>query len=267
MAGQRGFTLVELVMVIVILSIVSLVSVRFIQLSMEGALDTANRQRLGMAAGIASEQVSRSLRGALPGSVRVSADQRCIEFVPILAASRYRDIPLRSPAASFEAVAAGDGQGATGRVVAYPYAGNVYTPNSPGVVSAQEATLPEGGGEVTVSFDTGDHQFVEDSPQRRFFIVGEPVALGQESGSRFLYRYSDYGFQSSVCDSLPTGFSAGGARREVLAAPLAPDSMTFEFVPPTLRRNGVATFEFELESADSDESIGVSQEVQIRNVP
>ena len=267
MGGQRGFTLVELVMVIVILSIVSLVSVRFIQFSMQGAIDTANRQRLGMAAGIASEQVSRSLRSALPGSVRVSSDQRCIEFIPILSASRYQDIPQGTPESSFKAVTAAPGQGATGRVVVYPYAGDVYDPGSPGVASAQEATLQEGSGDVTVSFSSGDHQFAEDSPQRRFFIVGEPVALRQEAGSRFLYRYSGYGFQSSICDSLPSSFSANGASREVLAAPLAPDSMTFDFVPPTLQRKGVVTFEFTLQSANSDERIGLSQEVQIQNVP
>ena len=267
MRRAAGFTLIELVMVIVLLSIVSLISVRFVSLSMEGAIDTANRQRLGMAAGVVSEQLSRELRSALTNSIRVSGDQRCIEFIPVLTGSRYIDIPFKNPEPSFDAVAAGSGQDATGRVAVYPYAGDPYDPGSPGVVTEGITTLPDSGGEQSIAFGSGPHQFEEASPTRRFFIVGEPVAFRQEDGSRFLYRYSGYGFQSSVCDSLPGTFSATGATREVVAAPLMPNSLSFDFVPPTLQRNGVATFKFDLQSTDSDERIGVSQEVQVRNVP
>lgn len=262
-----GFTLVELVMVIAILTIVSLVSVRFVELSAQGAMDTANRQRLGMAAGVVSEQLSRALRSALPDSIRISDNQRCIEFIPIRSASRYSEIPVTTPEASFDAVAAGDGQSAKGRVAVYPYAGDVYDPGSPGVVSGSEAKLKEGGGEVTLSFSGGPHQFEQASPTNRFFIVGGPVAFRQEAGSRFLYRYSGYGFQDSVCSSLPSSFSESGATREVAAAPLMPDSLRFDFTPPNLQRNGVVTFQFDLQSTESNESIGVSQEVQVRNVP
>lgn len=268
MRRAGGFTLVELVIVIVILSIISVISVRFIQFSAQGALDTANRQQLGMAAGIVSEQVSRELRSALPGSVRVNGDQSCIEFIPILTGSRYLDIPLTEPADEFEAVAASPDQSFSGRAVVYSYAdGDLYSPGSPGAISDLIATVPQGTGEVTVSFSGGDHEFLEDSPTRRFFIVGEPVALAQESGGRFLYRYSGYGFQSGACDNLPSTFSTTGASREVVAAPLLPDSLSFDFVPPTLQRNGVITLEFELQSTQSEERIGVAQEVQIRNVP
>ena len=267
MRRAAGFTLIELVMVIVLLSIVSLISVRFVSLSMEGAIDTANRQRLGMAAGVVSEQLSRELRSALTNSIRVSGDQRCIEFIPIRSGSRYTDIPLKSEESDFTAVAAGPGQSATGHVAVYPYGGDPYNPGSPGVVTGGTTKLPESGGEQPIAFGSGPHRFEEASPSSRFFIVGEPVAFRQEAGSRFLYRYSGYGFQSSVCDSLPGTFSASGATREVVAAPLMPESLSFDFVPPTLQRNGVATFKFDLQSTDSNESIGVSQEVQVRNVP
>ena len=268
MRRAAGFTLIELIIVIVILGIISVISVRFIQFSAQGALDTANRQQLGMAAGVVSEQVSRELRAALPGSIRVSDDRDCIEFIPIITGSRYLDIPLTESAADFEAVAASPDESFSGRAVVYSYAdGNLYDPGSPGAISELIATVPEGSGEVTLSFSGGEHQFLEDSPTRRFFIVGEPVALAQEPDSRFLYRYSGYGFQSATCSNLPDAFSPGDASREVVAAPLLPGSLNFDFVPPTLQRNGVVTLEFELQSTQSDESIGVAQEVQIRNVP
>ena len=52
LTGQRGFTLTELIIVIVLLGIISVIPISFIRYSAQGALDTANRQRLAMAAGV-----------------------------------------------------------------------------------------------------------------------------------------------------------------------------------------------------------------------
>ena len=78
MRRAGGFTLIELITVIVILSIVSLISVRFVSLSVQGAIDTANRQRLAMTAGIINEKLRRDLRDA--EDTDVGADDQCIEF-------------------------------------------------------------------------------------------------------------------------------------------------------------------------------------------
>ena len=64
MRRAKGFTLIELITVIVILSVVSLISVGFVSDAVEGAIKTANRQRLAMTATIVTEQLSRELRRA-----------------------------------------------------------------------------------------------------------------------------------------------------------------------------------------------------------
>lgn len=92
--------------------------------------------------------------------------------------------------------------------------------------------------------------------------MSTPVTFCQEG--RFIYRYSNYGFQPTVGASLPDTFADG---REVIGAPLEPGSLLFSVVPPSLRRNGLVTFEFALQSAQSAERIYVAQEVQLRNVP
>jgi len=62
MAGRRGYTLIELVMVIVLLGIVATVSVRFVALSTRGALDASARQLRALQSVVISEQLTRELR-------------------------------------------------------------------------------------------------------------------------------------------------------------------------------------------------------------
>lgn len=262
---QKGFTLTELIIVIVLLGIISVIPISFIRYSAQGALDTANRQRLAMAAGVVSEQISRDMRLALPGSVRLNASGRCLEFIPIIASTVYRNAPTRSARPGFPVLPLSGGASSAGHAVIYSYAATtneLYNPTTPGVLSPMTATLPTGSGTVNLTFDTGSHQFITDSPLRRVFIVSTPVTFCQEG--RFIYRYSNYGFQPTVGASLPDTFADG---REVIGAPLEPGSLLFSVVPPSLRRNGLVTFEFALQSAQSAERIYVAQEVQLRNVP
>ncbi|MCH8499967.1 MAG: type II secretion system GspH family protein [Marinobacter sp.] len=255
----RGFTLIELVMVIVLLAIVATISVRFVTLSTLGALDTSARQQRALSAAIVSEQISRELRDALPTSVRASSDGRCLEWLPIVAASSYLDLTIGAVIDEFTAVALPGGRSASGRVVVYPYAGNLYAPGASGPVSPP-ATLPAGTDTVTVTLSS-PHQFTSGSPQQRFFVMGSPVTLCQVAGK--LFRYRDYGIQSTIATSLPA--SAPG--REVLATRLVPDSVSFTVTPASLQRAGVVSFAFTLQDPRSGETTAVSQEVQIRNVP
>ncbi|PPI78888.1 type II secretion system protein [Marinobacter flavimaris] len=261
MNASRGFTLVELIMVIVLLAIVATISVRFVALSTTGAIDLGSRQLRSFSAVVISEQISRALREALPGSVRVDGSGSCIEWMPVVAVSNYLNLPLGANPDSFEAVPLAGGTSASGRVVVYSYGNNLYSTGSPGPVSPP-ATMPSGPSPVTVTFDSGaNHRFSTQSPERKFFIIDEPRTFCQQG--RFLFRYRDYDIQPSVATALPSAMP----RREVLAAGLVAGSLRFEVVPPSLQRNGVVSFGFELVSPETGEVTSVSQEVQIRNVP
>lgn len=266
MRSQRGFTLTELVMVIVILGVIAAISTRFIQFSTQGALDTANRQRMALTAGVASEIISRSLRSALPGSIRISAGGQCIEFFPIVAGSRYREgsggFRPRQPLDSFDTEGfTGDPDGAPW-VFVYPYAEPGFPDELYGSSAETRAALSSvsGSDPATIDLD-GTHEFPEESPQRRVFLTSEPVSFCRGPGSQedYLFRHTGYGYASS-----PSRPSDG--QKEVVAAPLTGD-FNFSFTPPNRQRNGVTTFEFALESDSSAESLTVKQEVQIRNVP
>ncbi|MCM0610899.1 type II secretion system protein [Marinobacter sediminum] len=261
MGRDRGFTLIELIMVIVLLAIVATISVRFVALSTQGAIDVGSRQLRSFSAVVISEQITRSLREALPGSVRVSADGACIEWMPVQAVSNYLNLPSGPNPDSFEAVPLAGGASASGRIVVYGYGSNLYSITSPGPVSPT-ATLPAGTPPVTVAFDGGvNHRFTAKSPERKFFVIQEPRTFCQQGS--FLFRFRNYGIQSSVAALLPTSVP----EREVLAGNLVPASLNFEVVPPTLQRNAVVSFRFQVQSQQSGEVTDVSQEVQVRNVP
>lgn len=261
MRRAAGFTLVELIIVIVLLGIVATISVQFIALSTRGAIDVSSRQQRALSGVVISEHITRSLRAALPTSVRANADGSCIEWMPIRAASNYLDLPKGNSPSSFEAVPLPGGDSASGRVVVYGYGSNVYDVTSPGPVSPP-ATLPSGSPPVTVSFDGGaTHRFSAKSPEKRFYVIGEPVSLCQSG--QWLYRYSDYGFNTAVSSGLPTGYPG----REVVAATLEINSLVFDVTPPTLQRGAVVSFRFVLEDDETGESTAISQEVQVRNVP
>ena len=115
---------------------------------------------------------------------------------------------------------------------------------------------------MTVTFDSGaTHRFSAQSPERRFYIVGEPVSVCQVGV--YLYRYRNYGINASPASGLPSSYPD----REVMAATLANNSLNFQVTTPSLQRGAVVSFGFVLADPDSGEATDISQEVQIRNVP
>ena len=68
---QRGFTLIEMVVVIVITGIVAGMVAVFIKLPVQGYVDAARRAELTDIADTAVRRMTRDLRLAVPNSVRV----------------------------------------------------------------------------------------------------------------------------------------------------------------------------------------------------
>lgn len=92
---QRGFTLVELVMVIVILGIVGGMVAVFMRAPIEAYFDSGRRAALTDVADTAVRRMSRDLRKALPNSIRtstVNGSDTCLEFIPTRTGARYREL-------------------------------------------------------------------------------------------------------------------------------------------------------------------------------
>ena len=86
----RGFTLIELVMVIAIGGIVAVAVSRFIAQPVEGYLQLRSRATLTDLAQTAQARLARELRLAVPNTIRVSAGGGAVEFLRIRTGGRYR---------------------------------------------------------------------------------------------------------------------------------------------------------------------------------
>ncbi|MHB1240416.1 MAG: PulJ/GspJ family protein [Gammaproteobacteria bacterium] len=112
-ARTSGFTLIELVIVIVVAGIIAGISAGFITSAMEGYVAQGRRATLVDTADLALTRMTRDLRQALPNSVRVAdsagntGQVRCqipgqicgIEFLHVLDGGRYRAKPPGNPLA------------------------------------------------------------------------------------------------------------------------------------------------------------------------
>lgn len=87
--SQRGFTLIEMIAVIVVLSILAAMGGSFVVESTKSYQSSQTRTRLVNTGRQAIERMSRQLRIALPYSLRLTNSNQCIEFMPIASGGNY----------------------------------------------------------------------------------------------------------------------------------------------------------------------------------
>jgi len=103
---QGGFTLVEMIVVMVITGIIGGMVAIFIRAPVQGYVDSARRAEMTDIADTALRRLGRDIRKAVPNSVRVpsptciadAATPCYVEFIPTKAGGRYRAAPATIPA-------------------------------------------------------------------------------------------------------------------------------------------------------------------------
>jgi MSHA biogenesis protein MshO len=90
--SSKGFTLVEMIIVIVITGIIGGIVAMFLRAPVQGYVDSARRAELTDIADTSLRRVARDLRLALPNSVRRTASGGSVylEFIPTIGGGRYR---------------------------------------------------------------------------------------------------------------------------------------------------------------------------------
>lgn len=261
----RAFTLIELVIALVISSIIAILSVQFIQSSASASIDNSVRQQMSAHSTVINEKISRAVRSALPGSLRVTSDGQCLEYILIKASSVYTSLRTGRLITQFKAVPYSSTASISGHVAVYPLSVfNPYHKTNRSAVSSSVLTLPAGNSEVTVTVSPA-HQFPYESPLNRFYMIDTPQAICQQG--EFLYRYKNYGFIKNISDlkpALPDNISSG---RELLANSLINNSMIFRYQQPDLKRNALVTFKYQLGNNKNSDILTTAQEVNLRNVP
>lgn len=195
----RGFTLVELVMVILLLGVMATFSSQFIGIGTQIYGDASRREQLMSDARFAMERLNRELRDAVPGSVQVEASDSgipgaCLRFWPIVTVNRY--LSLNKPVAGrFEltlvASSASELPADEDWAVVYPISGKggleagcVYG-NCVATVKAPPPSAVNGIGTVTV-----DAAFDGESPAKRIYFANQQVRYCIDAQGT-LMRYSE----------------------------------------------------------------------------
>lgn len=192
---ERGFTLLEAVMVIVITGIVAAAAAVFIKAPIQGYADSVRRVQLTDTADTALRRLQRDLRLALPNSVRISNGGKSLEFLLTSGGGRYRAekdgagngdvLDFAAADASFDVLGPVPAAASGYVVVANLGAGSgadAYAGDN------RAALVSIAGGKVSFAAK----QFPVASPSARFQIVDGPVSYICDPSDHSLRRYAGY---------------------------------------------------------------------------
>ncbi len=280
-----GFTLVELIMVIVITGIIAGMIAVFVASPVTAYLDTARRAALTENADSTVRRVARELRTALPNSVRVTAagGVTYLEFIPTVGGGRYRQYPTAGGAGNALDFSSADSAfDVLGPVPVYA-AGNSLAIFNLGPGSASDAyagnnrTALASANTVATLFssDVAPHtmtfsaiQFPAPSPSARFHIVQAPVTFAcapnaATPGAGRLLRYSGYGFIGAQ----PASPAVGGMVTSLMVGNVAQCDFDYNEVAASgaHTRTGLVTLRLRLES--EGESVRLVHQMQVVNAP
>jgi MSHA biogenesis protein MshO len=285
----RGFTLVEMVIVIVITGIIGAMVAVFIRVPVQGYIDTTARAVLADTADTAARRLTRDVRLALPNSVRVSANGLFLELLLTKTGGRYLSDsdpagsgnvlgfdPAQTYTNSFTVVGAMPANALGARqaisvgdqIVVYNL-GGAYAPNNAYACSAANGcnrapVTGVAGGVVTL----GSYPFATapaplPSPSNRFQVVSTPVTYACDLTNGTLTRYAGYTIQAIQPVVEGTAPLATGA---LLARQVA--ACTFSYTVLANVQRGLVNIDLSLGVANSNTGVlRLVQQVQARNTP
>ncbi|BFM12058.1 type II secretion system protein [Simiduia litorea] len=258
---SRGFTLIELITVLVVFSIVAAMGSSYVVTSITAYNQAAERNKLVSRSRAVVERITRQIRIALPYSIRISASGQCLEFMQLSGGANYQAIlpDSNNGAPAITAIATAPfslSLGAAASVAVGAMADvEVYSTSA----SASRASIASvNGNPITQINLTSPHRFIRNSINSRVYVLDNPERFCVTSNQ--LWHYSNYGLNTGVLsDANPGGNSA------LMSDDVFSGSPTFSLSPATESRNTIVDIEFSM--TRGDETLRVSHQVQIRNVP
>jgi MSHA biogenesis protein MshO len=273
---SAGFTLIEIVMVIVIIGIISSMVAIFVVKPVQGYVDAVKRAELTDAADVALRRFTRDLRLALPNSLRVmtSGGNHYIEFIMTSNGGRYRDESDGSTAGNFLSftdtsiktfdvlgpMPSNPAMAVNDYIVIYNL-GSGYSP----------ADAYTGGNRAQISGIASNvvtlltNPFASQSPplpspNARFQVVpGGTKAVTYvcpTTTAGNLSRYANYGFNATQL--APTGTPSTLAANAIC---------TVDYTSTATGRNGLLYIELELTDSTSGETVTLFQQIHVDNAP
>lgn len=281
MKRQQGFTLVELVIVVVLVGVLGGILAMQIAPTMQGYLAISRRAALTDQADTALRRVVQEVRSAVPNSLRLG-DAQCLELVPTIDGGRFRAGPDVAPGRSGDAFLDYD-VAATQFDVMTPFTTRPAVGDLV-VIGNQNPGDVYGGGNVSTITAVADHAAPDAwmgahrlgvTPTRipfgyedgRFVVVpGDEPAVGYICKDTGLVNGRGQGVLYRVTRALsPTQSCEVPAGAPVLASRVA--SCAFVYSPNQGATQQSGFVQLQLTLADGGESVALTLGAHVSNVP
>ncbi len=274
---QCGFTLVELIMVIVVMGVIGGAVAVFMKGPIDAYFDTTRRAGISDMADTAVRRMARDIRKALPNSIRVSSDGQCIEFIPTRTGGRYRlagpgnFIAPNTPITNFNMLADHNASNSAipvdqriqiGDLIAiYNMAGQTELDVRLSAVTAEvvapapvrTGTAPNYETVISIASTTFPYVQVNAENPRFQVIPGDEKIVSYICSGGSLYRNTNYAYATSC--PVPA-----------LTVPVIANAATCNFVQ-TLGVNGNALVQLALTFSSASEAASIYHEVHVSVSP
>lgn len=288
---QSGFTLLEMIVVIVLLGILGSTGAILVQKPIEAYRDVLTRQELVDQADNALRQLVRDVRQALPNSLRIVSvgSSWALEMANTVDGSRYRDqtgggYTGAETVLSFTA-ASDDSFNILGkfaytkllaneRLVIYNTSASIFYSEaaanaSSGVITPSTTSLTlltkskNGVQENQIQMNPA-FKFSQRSPTQRLFVVDGPISYLCDSTTHELRRFDGYSFTASQPASASNA-PLNAASQQLMATEVL--NCEIDYQAGSSQRSDTLRVGITLQDTATAEQIRLFHQVHVQNVP
>ncbi len=275
---ESGFTLAEMIMVIVITAIIGGMVAVFLRWPVQGYIDSARRAELTDIADTAVRRMGRDVRTAVPNSIRIAGcgATPCVEFLPTRDGGRYRAEPpgnvllFGGVDGSFDVIGPAINFAPGDIVVVGSTQSDGNPPYSQAASGVARAYNGAAGPQTTVNMTNTALPVWAELPSQRFAVVdGAQKAVtyacegtlgtldANNNGQAQLVKRWGYGY-----NEMQTAPGTLGGSKAILATRVSGCIIEYE---PTNQRFGLLTVRLTLTSGN--ESVSLYNEIHVNNMP